>query len=146
MTYPDRTSSLLHALTIATGPQVISLDSRKFKPLKNPVTASLKRGQQLSPRHCVLADTLRQTDPVPSPQHLDPHAAGIVKVVRDHSHGSPGHARFHHGPLMITPAAAGCKPTLIWQEIQATTADYPSTTTRRLITGPHEASLQSLLS
>src|SRR5439155_16700953 len=75
-----------------------SLTDTKFKQLENPVTASLECGQQLSPRYCVSVDPLRYTDPVPSPQHLDPHAAGIVKVAGDHSHGSPGHARYHHGP------------------------------------------------
>src|SRR5438034_10586574 len=68
-----------------------SLTDTKLKQLENPVTASLECGQQLSPRYCVSVDPLRYTDPVSSPQHLDPHAAAIVKVAGDHSHGSPGH-------------------------------------------------------
>jgi hypothetical protein len=32
------------------------------------------------------------------PQHLDPHAAGIVNVARDHPHRSPRRARNRHRP------------------------------------------------
>src|SRR5688500_11896471 len=70
----------------------------EFKQLEDSVTASLERGHQLPARHRVSADTLGYTDAVPFPQHLDPHAAGIVNVAGDHPHGPPGHARDCHWP------------------------------------------------
>ena len=42
--------------------------------------------------------TLRCTDAVASPQHLDPHAADIVNVAGDHPNGPPGRAGDRHWP------------------------------------------------
>src|SRR5438046_5144513 len=60
----------------------------EVKQLEDSVTASLERRHQFPARHRVAAHTLRCADAVSSPQHLDPHAAGIVNVAGDHPHGS----------------------------------------------------------
>src|SRR5712691_7552851 len=73
-----------------------ALIDTEFKQLKDSVTASLERRHQLPARHRVSADTLRRTDAMSSPQHLDPHAVGIVNVAGDHPDYSPGRARDRH--------------------------------------------------
>src|SRR6202521_1605692 len=57
-----------------------ALIDTELKQLEDSVTASLERRRQLPARHRISAHTLRCTDAVPSPQHLDPHAAAIVNV------------------------------------------------------------------
>src|SRR5260370_21200266 len=66
-----------------------ALSDTELKQFEDSVTASLERRHQLPARHRVSAHTLRCTDAVSSPQHLDPHAATIVNLACDHPHGSP---------------------------------------------------------
>jgi hypothetical protein len=70
-----------------------ALIDTEFKQLEDSVTASLERSHQLPARHRVSADILRCTDAVSSPQHLDPHAADIVRwaaIIRTVRRDVPG--------------------------------------------------------